>query len=167
MRFSLIDRIVSLEAGKSITAIKNLTLAEEYLADHFPRVPVMPGVLMLESLVQAGAWLLRYTEDFKYSMVLLRQARAARFNSFVSPGETLVVTATLQERGGAECLLKGSGTVEGKSAVNARLTLAQFNLSDKNPDLRDSDQKRIEAMRETFSQLWSPSHGEQEHGKPD
>src|SRR5262245_30346977 len=131
MRFSLVDRITSLEAGRSVTAVKNLSLAEEYLADHFPGFPVMPGVLMLESLVQASAWLLRYTADFKYSTILLKQARAVRFNNFVSPGHTLVVTATIQEQGEREAVLKGSGTVDGSSAVSARLTLERFNLSER------------------------------------
>ena len=50
MRFNLIDRITELNEGQSITAVKGLSLAEEYLKDHFPRFPVMPGVLMLEAM---------------------------------------------------------------------------------------------------------------------
>ena len=57
MRFNLIDRIVEVRPGRGLQAVKNLTLGEEYLADHFPTFPVMPGVLMLETLVEAGAWL--------------------------------------------------------------------------------------------------------------
>ena len=56
MRFNLVDRIVEVQPGRSLQAVKNLTLGEEYLADHFPTFPVMPGVLMLETLVEAGAW---------------------------------------------------------------------------------------------------------------
>ena len=78
MRFSLVDRIVEMERGQSITAVKNLSLAEEYLQDHFPGFAVMPGVLMVETLVQAGAWLMRYSEDFKYSTILLKQAKAVK-----------------------------------------------------------------------------------------
>ncbi len=156
MRFSLVDRITSLEAGESITAIKNLTLAEEYLADHFPGFPVMPGVLMLESLVQAGGWLMRHTEDFKYSTILLKQAKAVRFNNFVTPGKTLTVTVAFHKRGDDQCVLKGSGTVDGLSAVSARLTLQQFNLCDNNAELAESDRLRIERLREHFAQIWSP-----------
>ena len=83
MRFSLIDRIVELDKGQSITTVKNLSLAEEYLQDHFPGFAVMPGVLMVEALVQSGAWLMRATEDFKYSTLLLKQAKAVKFNSIV------------------------------------------------------------------------------------
>jgi 3-hydroxyacyl-[acyl-carrier-protein] dehydratase len=156
MRFSLVDKISSLEPGTSVTAVKNLTLAEEYLSDHFPGFPVMPGVLMLESLVQAGAWLMRYTEDFRYSTILLKQARGLRFNNFVSPGKTLIVTATVHERDEREWVFKGSGTVDGTSAVSVRLTLEQFNLRDNNPDLETSDRLRVESLRKLFAQLWNP-----------
>src|SRR5690606_16505029 len=86
MRFLLVDRITTYQAGESITAVKNLSLAEEYLADHFPGFPVMPGVLMLESLVQTSAWLMRITEDFRYSTLLLKEAKALKFNNFMKPG---------------------------------------------------------------------------------
>ncbi|MEX0703309.1 MAG: 3-hydroxyacyl-ACP dehydratase FabZ family protein [Planctomycetales bacterium] len=156
MRFSLVDRITSLEAGKSIAAVKNLSLAEEYLADHFPGFPVMPGVLMVESLVQASAWLMRHTEDFRYSTVLLKEARAAKFNSFVSPGEALHVTATVHQRGESEWVLKAAGNVAGRSTVSARLTLQQFNLADRNPALAATDRSLTAKMREMFAQLWKP-----------
>jgi len=156
MRFSLVDRITSLDAGKSVTAVKNLSMAEEYLADHFPGFPVMPGVLMLESLVQAGGWLLRFTDDFRYSTILLKQARAVRFNNFVTPGKTLSVSVTIHERDREQVVLKGKGTVDGVSAVSARLTLEQFNLSDTRAELAESDRLRIQAMRELFAQIWSP-----------
>ena len=56
MKFCLVDRIESIEPGKRIVCIKALSLAEEYLADHFPAFPVLPGVLMLEALTQSAAW---------------------------------------------------------------------------------------------------------------
>src|SRR5260221_8783040 len=96
MRFTLIDRITALDPGKSITAVKNLALSEEYLADHFPGFPVMPGVLMVEAMVQTGAWFMRQQEDFAFSMVLLKNAKAVKFLNFVVPGKTLRVTAELQ-----------------------------------------------------------------------
>jgi len=159
MRFTLIDKITGLTAGKSITAIKNLSLAEEYLADHFPGFPVMPGVLMIESLVQSSAWLLRYSDDFAYSTILLKQARAVRFNNFVSPGTTLTVTAEIQSIKGNQCVLLGSGTLNGDSVVSAKLTLEKFNLSEKNPGLKAADEYEIRKLRELFSLLWSPEGG--------
>jgi 3-hydroxyacyl-[acyl-carrier-protein] dehydratase len=154
MRFTLIDRITSLEPGKSITAIKNLSLSEEYLADHFPGFPVMPGVLMVEALVQTGAWLMRHQENFAYSMVLLKATRAVKFVNFVAPGRTLQVTADLQGWNGSECTFKGTGVVDGETAVTAKLTLERFNLADRNPHLKSSDETQIRAARELFSQIW-------------
>lgn len=155
MRFTLIDKITSLNPGKSISAIKNLSLAEEYLADHFPGFPVMPGVLMVEALVQSGAWLMRSTEDFKYSTILLKQVKAVKFVNFVTPGKTLAVNLEVQSADGKEWTFKGSGTVNGESAVSAKLTLEQFNLADKNAELAGSDEYRIRKARELFAQLFS------------
>jgi 3-hydroxyacyl-[acyl-carrier-protein] dehydratase len=154
MRFSLIDRISSIEPRKSIKAVKNLSLAEEYLADHFPGFPVMPGVLMVEAMVQTGAWLMRHDEDFAYSMVLLKSARAVKFLNFVSPGKTLQVTAELEGWNEGECRFKASGTVDGESAVTARLTLERFNLADRNPRFKESDETQIRSARAMFAQLW-------------
>src|SRR5580700_9001342 len=75
MRFTLLDRIIELEPGAKITAVKNLSMAEEYLADHFPGFPVMPGVLMLEAVVEASAWLWRITSDFEHSVIVMREAK--------------------------------------------------------------------------------------------
>ena len=156
MRFALVDRITELRPRESLTAVKSLSLAEEYLADHFPGFPVMPGVLMLESMIQSSAWLMRYSEDFRYSTVLLKQARAVRFNSFVTPGQTLTVNISVHKWGDSECVLKGAGSVDGNSTVNARLTLHQFNLADETPDLKPSDDLRIDKMRALFEQICPP-----------
>ena len=93
MRLDLIDRVTELRPGHSITAIKSLSMAEEYLQDHFPRFPVMPGVLMLEAMYQAAAWLVRASDRFQHSMVTLTEANNVKFSDFVEPGETLVLQA--------------------------------------------------------------------------
>lgn len=155
MKFLLIDRISEIEPHKSISAIKNLTMAEEYLADHFPGFPVMPGVLMLETLVQAGAWLIRHSEDFKHSTILLKEVRAIRYNNFVSPGNTLRVQMTVRKHEGAIWEFNGNGTVNDTSAVSARISLEAFNLSDKHGDLAKSDEIRRDTYRDIFRQIWS------------
>src|SRR5439155_24800540 len=98
MRFNLVDRIQEVQPGQRIRAAKNLTLGEEYLADHFPGFPVMPGVLMLEALAEAGAWLLRVTDDFRHSVIVLRGARGVKFGAFVEPGRRLALAVELLER---------------------------------------------------------------------
>ena len=156
MRFTLVDRILALTPGKSITTIKNLSLAEEYLADHFPGFPVLPGVLMVEAMIQSSAWLMKSTEDFAYSTVLLRQAKAVKFNSFVTPGKTLQVQIEVVSQNGAEWTVKGSGTVDGQSAVSARLVMQRMNLREKNPDLVHADEIAVQSARDLFRQLWTP-----------
>src|ERR1700752_3462961 len=98
MRFNLVDRILEVEPGKRIRVVKNLTLGEEYLADHFPTFPVMPGVLMLQMLVEAGAWLIRVSEDFRHSVIVLREAKNVKYGTFVEPGKRLEVSADLVEQ---------------------------------------------------------------------
>ena len=156
MRFLLIDRITELESEKSITAVKNLSLAEEYLADHFPGFPVMPGVLMLETLIQAGGWLIRDAEDFAHSTIMLKEVRAIRYNSFVTPGNSLIVKMAVRKREGSVWDFNGTGTVNGDSAVSAKLTLEAFNLSDRNSALSESDALRRQTYRDLFTQIWTP-----------
>jgi 3-hydroxyacyl-[acyl-carrier-protein] dehydratase len=157
MRFLLIDRITELVPYQSVSAFKNLSLAEEYLTDHFPGFPVMPGVLMLEALVQAGGWLIRHSEDFAQSTILLKEVRAVRYNSFVAPGNTLQIQLTVRKRDGAVWDFNGSGTVNGVSAVSARLSLEAFNLADQNPKLEASDTHRRTVYRGLFQQIWNPT----------
>src|SRR5438876_7495272 len=109
MRFHLIDRIDAVEPGKSLRAAKFLTLGEEYLADHFPGFPVMPGVLMLQTVVEAATWLWRISDDFAYSTIVLREARNAKYGNFMEPGKTMVVTVEWQAQEGDRATFKGKG----------------------------------------------------------
>jgi len=153
MRFTLIDRIVEYEPWQKIAARKNLTLAEEYLADHFPGFPVMPGVLMLEAMTQAGAWLVRASEDFRHSMVVLREARNVKYGTFVEPGQTLTIKAEVLGHDDREVKLKAQGEVEGQVSVSARLVLVRYNLADTDPSKSDNDAVIVQNLRELYSQL--------------
>lgn len=156
MRFCLLDQITELIPGKRITAVKNVSMAEEYLADHFPGFPVLPGVLMLEAMVQAGAWLIRATEDFAHSTILLKEARNAKFASFVEPGRQLVVTAEIVGSAPDETRLRCAGSVGGSGTGSARLVLRRFNLRDHNAELADADRLLVDRLRELFTVLWAP-----------
>jgi 3-hydroxyacyl-[acyl-carrier-protein] dehydratase len=147
MRFNLIDRILEVEPGQRLTAVKYLTLGEEYLADHFPTFPVMPGVLMLQTLVEAGAWLLRLTEDYRHSVIVLREARNVKYGTFMEPGKQLQVTVELVEQDATTATLKGKGETEGTTAVSAKITLARYNLRDRNPIHQATDEQLVQHLR--------------------
>ena len=156
MRFVLLDRIVALEPGVKITAVKNLSLAEEYLADHFPGFPVMPGVLMLEAMTEAGAWLVRKSEDFAHSVVVLSQANNVKYGQFVEPGQTLTVSAEMIGQNDEETKIKARGMVEGRLTLAGRLTLRRYNLAGSRPDGAIADEQLREEMRKLFALLYQP-----------
>jgi 3-hydroxyacyl-[acyl-carrier-protein] dehydratase len=153
MRFNLIDRIVEVRPGQSLQAVKNLTLGEEYLADHFPTFPVMPGVLMLETLVEAGAWLLRLTDNYASSIIVLREAKAVKYGTFMEPGKQMTVSVELVERGNGLATFKGKGETEGQSTVSARVTLAHYNLRDGDAAMQAADERLVQHFRELYGLL--------------
>jgi len=156
MRFTFIDRIIEVQPGVSITAVKALSLAEEYLHDHFPRFPVMPGVLMLEAILQAGTWLICLSEDFRHSMVILKEARNLKFAGFVRPGETLTLRAEQVTEDDRLTTIKAQGWVGETVAVTGRLVLERFNIGDREPHLRAWDSHARAEMKQRFAQLYRP-----------
>lgn len=158
MRFSQLDRIVEVVRGERLRGERALRVGESYLHDHFPKFPVMPGVLMLEAMFQAGMWLLYDTDDFAYSMVTLQSARNVKYADFVSPGQILTVVAEVVKQDGPLTTLKASGTVSGgekaeSNAVSARLVLERYNLSDRFPERSASDPLLRREMRQRFQSL--------------
>ena len=159
MRFVLIDRILEVKTGQSLVAVKNLSLSEEYLADHFPGFPVMPGVLMLEALTQAGAWLVRDLEDFAHSIVLLKQAKTIKYGSFVEPGRQLQLRVELASHDERLSSFKGVGSIDGQEMVKGRFTLRRYNLREKNPDLHATDASIVSGLRDLYATLRKGSVG--------
>ena len=111
MRFILLDRVTEIVPGVRISAVKAVTLAEEYLADHFPKFPVFPGVMMIEALVQTAAMLVQVTNDFAQSIVVLHEARNVKYKSFVKPGNLLEMSLVAKSIGPEESNFIASGTV--------------------------------------------------------
>jgi 3-hydroxyacyl-[acyl-carrier-protein] dehydratase len=153
-RFTQIDRVLQLVPGRRLVAVKNLSLTEEYLHDHFPRFPVMPGVIMLESMYQGAAWLVRATDQFRHSMVVLQEAKNVKFADFVQPGDQLVVTCEWMNDTPQTVTLKCEGTVSDRSAVKARLMLHRFNLAERDPSEAPVDRHMILTFQEQFALLY-------------
>lgn len=148
MHFSLVDTVLELSAGAPgtparIVTLKNVSAAEEYLQDHFPTFPVLPGVLMIESMVQAARRLLA-ERDPALARHVLGSVRALKYGSFVRPGEALRVTVTLDDdsesplfhfKGSAEVVRPAGDAASGSgggatspSAVSGRFTLRPIAL---------------------------------------
>lgn len=129
MRFELIDTV--LERGEDrLVGIKAVTAAEEYLADHFPTFAVLPGVMMLEAMVQAARKLLGDGPDGR--PWVLAEVRNVRYGNMVRPGQQLRVEVQLIKSDPQTRTFKGSGSVGGDLAVQGRFTLRP--RSDARPD---------------------------------
>lgn len=154
MRFQLIDRIDGCEPGKSLRAAKFLALGEEYLADHFPRFPVMPGVLMLEALVEAAAWLWRATTDHKHPAIVLRDVRNVKYGSFMQPGHRLDLAVDFVKDEGETAVFRGKGTNDaGEPCVSAQFTLRGYSLAERGPAGLAADAKMTAHWRERWALL--------------
>ena len=151
MKFALIDRIVELEPGRRIVAVKAVSLAEEYLADHFPTFPVLPGVFMLEALVEAGAWLVRQYEDFAHGFVLLKEAKNVTYKSFVKPGHLLRIEVECRQLAPDGSEFSGTGRCDDTEVVKARFALRHFNLADRDPASAETDARVVAAARERWA----------------
>ena len=152
MKFNLIDRIEHL-SDERIVGVKYVSLAEEYLGDHFPTFPVLPGVMMLEAITQAAAWLLHHRSGFAKSMAVLKEARNVKYGHFVAPGNALRVEVEFNKVTDAGASFKASGTVGERQALQARVELAYFNLADKHPELAAMDQRLAEHNRSRWNVL--------------
>jgi 3-hydroxyacyl-[acyl-carrier-protein] dehydratase len=153
MKFVLIDKIISLDSGKSIKAVKSVSLAEEYLGDHFPAFPVLPGVLLLEGLIESASWLVRQKQDFANSIVLLAQARNVKYKSFLAPGMRIEYTVTAKSIEDNISSFSGEGVCGDEPILEARFSLRHFNLADENPAMAAVDAQVVESMKKRFALL--------------
>ena len=147
MRFLLIDKVISLDSGRQIKTVKGVSLAEEYLGDHFPAFPVLPGVLLLEGLIESASWLVRETENFAHSMILLEQAKNVKYKSFLAPGGKIEYTVQAKAIEENVSSFIGSGCSNGEQVVEARFWLKHFNLSTQNSTMAAVDAEIIEKLR--------------------
>jgi 3-hydroxyacyl-[acyl-carrier-protein] dehydratase len=122
MRFILIDRIIELHPDQSAIGVKNVTMSEDFLAHHFPHRPIMPGVLIVESMVQLADWLIRASSEFKL-IGLATAFDRIKFRNVVRPGDQMKVKVSQTSRQGALASFKGEAYVGDKLAASANFTL--------------------------------------------
>ncbi len=125
--FLLIDRVLELELGKRVRALKNVTFNEEFFQGHFPDLPLMPGVLILEALAQASGLLAARTADtgpYVGTILLFAGIDKARFRRQVSPGDQLILEAELVRQKHDIWKFDTRATVDGEVACDAQMLCA-------------------------------------------
>lgn len=161
MRFHLIDRIDAVEPGKSLRAAKFLALGEEYLADHFPRFPVMPGVLMLQAVVEAAAWLWRATTNYKHPVIVLREVRNVKYGTFMQPGRRMDVSVELTKADADTATFKGRGGDDaGQQTVSAQFVLHGYGLAARGPAGAAVDERLLAHWKARWVLLTGQLRGE-------
>ncbi len=157
MRFNLLDRIDAHQPGRFLRGGKFLALGEEYLADHFPRFPVMPGVLMLQTLVEAASWLWRATTGFQHTVIVLREVKNVKYGGFMLPGRRLDVAVDWAKDSpvdGNFVSFRGKGADDaGQQAVSAAFTLHGYDLRDRGPAGIAADDKLRDHLKERWALL--------------
>ena len=131
---------------------RGLAIARHNRRTPLASVAVLPMIFMLEAATQAGAWLLRLSENFSHSMISLKEARNVKYADFVQPGQTLEVTVSMLKKDDRLASFKMEGQMNGRTALTGRLELERYNLADTYPERRPIDELLINHFRrmETF-----------------
>lgn len=140
MRWYWVDKFIEFNSGESAKSVKNVTLAEEHLHDHFPGFPVMPASLMIEGMAQTGGILLGEKNDFKFNVILAKVPKV-EFHSWVCPGDQLIYSATLEDARDEGGSVKVVATVEDRLVAEAEIVFVH--LSSDDPQLSRIDQKNF------------------------
>lgn len=125
--FLLVDRVIKIEPGKKAVGIKNVTVNEEFFQGHFPRQPIMPGVLIIEAMAQVAGLLAFHSGAPVGKSVYLMSIEKAKFRRPVVPGDQLRLEINLVQRRGNVLKCSGNATVEDKVATETEFT---FMISD-------------------------------------
>ena len=131
--FLLVDRVLEMEKGKSIAALKNVSVNEAFFQGHFPGRKIMPGVLIVEAIAQAGGILLYHSiPEPEKKLVLLSKIDEAKFRRPVVPGDQLRLEAEILKLKSRVCQIKGRALVDGEVVVEGVIIATLLNIEDMN-----------------------------------
>ncbi len=149
MRFILIDKVIKLNLGKSITGVKCITSTDDVMHDHFPGKPVMPGSLLLESAAQLSGMLLELSENQDESTPIRRsvlvQIEKMKFHKFSKPGDQLIIDANIISKLPEAAKVRVDIKCENEMRVNGILSFS----------LNELDTEEINKQRKMIYTLWT------------
>lgn len=129
--FLLVDKVIEIEKGKSIVALKNVTYNEPFFQGHFPNLKVMPGVLVMEAIAQAGGILLYYSiPDPEDKFVFLSKIDKAKFRKPIVPGDQIRIEVNVLKLKNKICQIRGKALVEGEVAAEGEILAAVLDKED-------------------------------------
>ncbi len=138
MRYLLVDHITGYEPGKSIRGIKNVAMSEDFLEFHFPKNPIMPGVMLLEALTQLTGWLEAVSSGFQ-DWFLVSRVLKSNFYGFAFPGDQVELEVeTLEQAGHDTKTYRGSGLVKGRKKIIAEFEGRVIPLE----DIEDAEEQK-------------------------
>ena len=158
MRFFLIDKITDWQVGSSAQAIKNVALSEDFFEDHFPRRPVMPGVLMLEGMAQLSGLLLEATLKQKYNTdakAVITVLERTKFRKLIRPGDSLIYQTeviSVNKNGGKTA---ANATVDGQTVITTGMVFG----------FKYIDDPLLEQKREQLMKIWMQTDPQEQNNE--
>lgn len=119
------DRILEMEKGEKATAVKSVSPAEKFFVDHFPRLPVVPGVLQLEGMIQLGSWLVNVSNDF-HCAAIPQRIKDVNFRKYVRPGDQLILEVEIRSLESDNAIVKAKAMVDGKIVANVKEVIFEY-----------------------------------------
>lgn len=163
MRWIWIDTFVEFEAGRRAATIKNVSLAEEHLHDHFPGYPVMPQTLMIEGMAQTAGILVGHARGFREN-VILAKIRRAQFDDYAVPGDQLRYETTIESIDDRAAMTNGTVLKNGQPIGQIDLIFSHVNQANSPSDLPDHNFVFTEQFTGLLAEFLAKNSSNREHG---